>query len=189
MPRGFLTVTFHPSSLLPEVELREKYEGEHISLHEFLSGARYRTVDFSDSMPYGSTHPEWLAIYEINDTATFSKPAYMSLREQTFAFGQELGEGWTREEVEVLLTGTDSTGEGERRPTGMKPVNRSEWVVTHGLGVGEKAEDEGVRNWAEDVITGLGQQARVHPEGKGVPPYLVVYEYLQNASTKQACGR
>ncbi|KAJ3494822.1 hypothetical protein NLJ89_g10731 [Agrocybe chaxingu] len=92
MPRGFLAVTSHPSSLLPESEFHDWYEGEHIPLrldrlHEFLSGARYRAVDASSSntTTYGPTQPEWLAMYEIDDTATFSKPAYTSLREQRSA--------------------------------------------------------------------------------------------------------
>ncbi|CAA7270329.1 unnamed protein product [Cyclocybe aegerita] len=214
MPRGFLAVTSRPSSLLPESEFHDWYEGEHIPLrldrlHEFLSGARYRAVDTSvspsDATPYGPTHPEWLAMYEIDDTATFSKPAYTSLREQRSAreadvmkrlavlvrrTGEEVG-AWTQEEG----------GEGGIKTTGMKPGKPSGWVITHGL----KAGDEEARKWAEGVVAQLNTvpgwastrlvhvlesgETRLggphtHPEGKGILPYFVIHECPEEASMR-----
>ncbi|KAF9073408.1 hypothetical protein BDP27DRAFT_1445045 [Rhodocollybia butyracea] len=77
MPVGFLVVYSEPGSLVTLDEFQDWYDNEHVPLrlnhlHSFLTGARYLCVD--------GQVPSWTALYDVDDTATFSHESYTRLR-------------------------------------------------------------------------------------------------------------
>ncbi|KAF9549929.1 hypothetical protein CPC08DRAFT_715357 [Agrocybe pediades] len=133
MPLGFLAVFTQPNSSLPLEEFHQWYEEEHIPirmnhLKEFLSGARYQA-----SEPF-QTDLGWLAMYEIDNTKTFSDPKYTSLREKRSEREKQV---MARLEKLVRILGEDSgvyDGSSKAgKSTGMKVGNPTRWVVTHAL--------------------------------------------------------
>ncbi|KAF9479127.1 hypothetical protein BDN70DRAFT_807457 [Pholiota conissans] len=152
MPPGFLAVASQPSSSLSLDEFHAWYEEEHIPLRlnhlpSFLSGARYQAID---SIPGA---PGWLAMYEIDDTATFGKESYTSLR----AKRSEREKGvMQRLEVLTRITGEDLGVYGQEedeKNTGMKLNKPSDCVITHSLAVSgaEEHKDKITKEWAEKV--------------------------------------
>jgi hypothetical protein len=154
MPLGFLAVSSQPSSSLSLEEYQAWYEEEHIPLRlnrlpSFLSGARYQAIDSSE------TGPGWLAMYEIDDTATFGKDIYTNLRSQR----SEREKGvMQRLETLTRITGEDlgvyGQKEGEEN-TGMKLDKPSECVITHSLAVSgaDEHKDKIAKEWAAKIAS------------------------------------
>jgi len=132
MARGFLAVFSEPSPSLPLHEFHEWYEEEHIPirmnhLKEFLSGARYEILGSSQS------DLGWLAMYEIDDTKTFSDPRYTGLREKRSEREKSV---MARLQKLVRILGEEIGvfyGNGRERSTGMKVGNPTRWTVTHAV--------------------------------------------------------
>ncbi|KIY44312.1 hypothetical protein FISHEDRAFT_67467 [Fistulina hepatica ATCC 64428] len=81
MARALLAVFSNPGDLVSIDEFQDWYDNEHVPLrlnhlHSFLNGARYSAVHPSSD----PCEPTWLAIYDIDDYSTFSKPEYTRLR-------------------------------------------------------------------------------------------------------------
>ncbi|KAJ7054150.1 hypothetical protein C8F01DRAFT_1259895 [Mycena amicta] len=77
MPLGFLLVAAEPGDNVSLEEFQDWYNNEHVPLRlnhipAFLTGARFSASD--------SHIPSWLAVYDINDTATFQHESYTRLR-------------------------------------------------------------------------------------------------------------
>ncbi|PPR00712.1 hypothetical protein CVT24_001000 [Panaeolus cyanescens] len=191
MPLGFLAVLTHPSSQLTLEDFHAWYEEEHIPirmdrLKEFLSGARYRAADhdipstgplnIDNAEGKGSgdldisrlpvEKPEWLAMYEIDDTETFDKPVYTDLRKMRSARETDV---MRRLEVVERRVGrvvwdsdmdaSDAASEvlgsgGGARHTGLLVANPCQWIVTASLQLKTRPYDRSVgdgelKDWAE----------------------------------------
>lgn len=77
MAPGFLAVFAEPGASVSIDEFQDWYNNEHIPLRldhlpSFLTGARFSASD--------SFRPSWLALYDIDDTATFKNESYTRLR-------------------------------------------------------------------------------------------------------------
>ncbi|KAH9477398.1 hypothetical protein JR316_0009611 [Psilocybe cubensis] len=151
MPPAFLAVASQPSSQLSLNEFHDWYEEEHIPLRlnrlpSFLSGARYYAADHDVSPPADETRPGWLAMYEIDDTQTFSDESYTNLRLQR----SEREKGvmnrlsvLTRKTGELLGVWGEDEGTQGIQTTGLKVGKPSEWIITHGISA-TVSGDEGV---------------------------------------------
>ncbi|MCJ1389733.1 hypothetical protein MMC18_002590 [Xylographa bjoerkii] len=78
---GLLYVTMAPHASLPTPQFDDWWDNEHaplrLRLPFFANGFRYRAADLEGS---GKGLPEWLAIYDVTDTAELVKEPYMTLR-------------------------------------------------------------------------------------------------------------
>ena len=79
---GILYVTMQPESKLPIAQFHDWYNNEHgptrLRLPFVENGFRYRATDLGGA---GKRMPEWMAIYDITDTAELTKETYTRLRE------------------------------------------------------------------------------------------------------------
>lgn len=107
------------------------YNNEHVPLRlnhipAFLTGARYNAID--------GEKPGWIALYDIDSTATFSDPSYTRLRENRSPREAALIKRFDimdRRTCEVVFeTKNEHT---DRSSTGLAVGNPTQWVVTHGL--------------------------------------------------------
>ncbi|KAF9042968.1 hypothetical protein BJ165DRAFT_1482008 [Panaeolus papilionaceus] len=182
MPLGFLAVLTHPSSQLTLEDFHAWYEEEHIplrmdKLEEFLSGARYCAADHdiphtgpssletSNISKLPVEKPDWLAMYEIDDTETFEKPVYTDLRKMRSAretdvmrrievVERRVGRvAWDSEAdlgvSEMLLR---SRGAGSEKGTGLRVGNPCQWIVTASLETQSRdvsLSDDDLRIWLE----------------------------------------
>ncbi|KAJ2924229.1 hypothetical protein H1R20_g12867, partial [Candolleomyces eurysporus] len=128
---GFLAVFSDPGSEATLEEFQDWYDNEHIPLRLnhlrfFLSGARYSAVD--------GQRPEWLAMYEIDDVASFQDPSYTILREKrSDREGELIGRLGVldRRTTEVAV----DTGEQPEKSTGLRVGIPSTFIVTVGIAV------------------------------------------------------
>ncbi|MCJ1281947.1 hypothetical protein MMC26_001270 [Xylographa opegraphella] len=78
---GLLYVTMAPHTSLPSAQFDDWWNNEHaplrLRLPFFTNGFRYRANDLDGS---GKGLPEWLAIYDVTDTAELVKEPYTTLR-------------------------------------------------------------------------------------------------------------
>ncbi|MCJ1397155.1 hypothetical protein MMC11_000347 [Xylographa trunciseda] len=78
---GLLYVTMAPHASLPSAQFDDWWNNEHaplrLRLPFFANGFRYRASDLEGS---GKGLPEWLAIYDVTDTAELVKEPYTTLR-------------------------------------------------------------------------------------------------------------
>ncbi|MCJ1288889.1 hypothetical protein MMC34_000420 [Xylographa carneopallida] len=78
---GLLYVTMAPHASLPSAQFDDWWNNEHaplrLRLPFFDNGFRYRASDLEGS---GKGLPEWLAIYDVTDTAELVKEPYTTLR-------------------------------------------------------------------------------------------------------------
>ena len=79
---GILYVTMQPDGKLPVAQFHDWYNNEHgptrLRLPFVENGFRYRATDLDGP---GKGMPEWMAIYDIADTAELTKETYTRLRE------------------------------------------------------------------------------------------------------------
>ena len=163
MAPGFLAVLSEPGNQVSLDEFHDWYDNEHIPLRlnhlpSFLSGARYRSID--------GVKPSWIAVYEIDDTKTFSDQSYTVLREKRSQREEDVMgrlEVLDRRTCEVVR----EVGEVNLRTTGLKVGNPSQWVVTHGVGRAATSKADGIAEtldgdefkevvrWINEVVTKL----------------------------------
>jgi pimeloyl-ACP methyl ester carboxylesterase len=82
MSPGLLYVTMQPRPGLSAAQFHDWYNNEHGPLRLRLpfipNGFRYRATD---SEQFDESKPEWLAFYDVTDSAEFTRPPYTTLRE------------------------------------------------------------------------------------------------------------
>ncbi|KIK66785.1 hypothetical protein GYMLUDRAFT_218237 [Collybiopsis luxurians FD-317 M1] len=197
MPAGFLIVYSEPGELATLDEFQDWYNNEHVPLRmnylkSFLTGARYSALD--------SKVPSWTALYDIDDTATFSHESYTRLRANRSPREAELVKRLSildRQAAEVV---EDS---GESKLTSSLGVeNPSKGLVTHGVG----DDEEKAKAWFSTAVEGMkgaegwvrsrlfkcidssrtGVSVPPGPEAQIVPRYFVVHEFTTPEATSSA---
>nr|GAT55927.1 predicted protein [Mycena chlorophos] len=194
MPLGFLLVTAEPGDKVTLDEFQDWYNNEHVPLRlnhlpSFLTGARFRAAD--------SGIPSWLAVYDIDDTATFAHESYTRLRANRSPREANLVQRLAildRRTYEIVADSGEST-----LTSSYKPENPTKHVVTQWLNLPADSESDkafeawsaavfralsGVEGWVrtrtykciDNLKTGLRIPAG--PEAQIVPKYLAVHEVL-----------
>ncbi|KAF2728761.1 alpha/beta-hydrolase [Polyplosphaeria fusca] len=83
---GILYVTMQPRDSLPLAQFHDWYNNEHgpnrLRLSFCRNGFRYRASDISSSQAASETHPEWMAIYDIDDMDYLTQDVYTRLRKE-----------------------------------------------------------------------------------------------------------
>lgn len=182
---------FQGMSLLPFIEfclihIQDWYNNEHVPLRlnhlpSFLTGARYSATD--------GKIPSWIAVYDIDDTATFQHESYTRLRAN-----RSSREGDLVKRLEILDRRTTEyvydSGESSLTSS-FKYENPSKVLLTYGVTL----EDGKIQSWASDVkasLEGVDGWVRTRvflcfdslktgvgipegPEAQKVPKYLVVH--------------
>ncbi|KAF5363217.1 hypothetical protein D9758_008401 [Tetrapyrgos nigripes] len=200
MAPGFLIVYSEPGKEVSLHEFQDWYNNEHVPLRlnhlsSFLSGARYSASD--------SKTPAWVALYDIDNTATFSHESYTRLRAN-----RSPREAALVKKLELLdrRTCEGHTDSGESSlSSSLKSENPTKYLVTHGIAWDGDAESEKVaKEWAETSVTeskktegwvrtrtfkvidslktGLGISEG--PEAQKVPIYFAVQEFLTAESAE-----
>ncbi|KAJ7705544.1 hypothetical protein B0H17DRAFT_1193200 [Mycena rosella] len=184
MPPGFLLVTADPGPLVPLAEFQDWYNNEHVPLRlnhlpSFLTGARFRAAD---GVP--APAPAWLAVYDIEDTATFAHESYTRLRANRSPREAALVKNLALLDRRTYALLADS-GESDKatsykvgRPT---PVVLTQWMDEAPKDVGAW---RGVQGWVrtriyeciDNLKSGTGVESG--PEAQRVPKYLAVHELL-----------
>ncbi|TGO15592.1 hypothetical protein BTUL_0038g00210 [Botrytis tulipae] len=81
---GILYVTMQPQESLPDSQWHDWYNNEHgplrLRLPFITNGFRYRASDLSAAKPASTSHPEWMAIYDVTDMAAMNTDTYLRLR-------------------------------------------------------------------------------------------------------------
>ncbi|TGO83591.1 hypothetical protein BPOR_0623g00070 [Botrytis porri] len=81
---GILYVTMQPQESLPDSQWHDWYNNEHgplrLRLPFIANGFRYRASDLSSEKPASTSHPEWMAIYDVTDMAAMNTDTYLRLR-------------------------------------------------------------------------------------------------------------
>ncbi|KAJ7621303.1 hypothetical protein FB45DRAFT_1062310 [Roridomyces roridus] len=190
MAPGFLLVTAEPGAQVTLDEFQDWYNNEHVPLRlnylpSFLTGARFSAAD--------SLQPSWLAVYDIDDTATFSHESYTRLRAN-----RSPREANLVQRLEVLDRRTyefvSDSGESALSSS-YKPENPTSALVTVSLDFADGG-DEAFRAWADEAFVALrgvdewirtrtykcidnlksGMGVPKGPEAQIVPKYLAVHE-------------
>ncbi|KAJ7182805.1 hypothetical protein C8R43DRAFT_13397 [Mycena crocata] len=191
MPPGFLLVTAEPGSQVTVDEFQDWYNNEHVPLRlnhltSFLTGARFSAAD--------SLTPSWLAVYDIDDTATFQHESYTRLRANRSPREANLVQRLELLDRRTYQIVSDS---GESALTSSyKPTNPTATLITHWINFSEegvafqtwsdeafrllKSVDGWVRTRTYKCIDNLKTGTRVPkgPEAQIVPKYLAVHEVL-----------
>jgi len=150
-------------------------------LKSFLTGARYSAVD--------SQIPSWTALYDIDDTATFSHDSYTRLRANRSPREANLVQRLSildRQTSELLVDSGES-----QLTTSLASNNPSKGLITHGLGNDEEKAREWFESMAKDLKNSEGWvRTRVFkcidnlktgvsiapgPEAQVVPKYFAVH--------------
>ncbi|GAW03725.1 hypothetical protein LENED_005469 [Lentinula edodes] len=188
MPVGFLIVYSEPGELVTFEEFQDWYNNEHVPLRmnhlqSFLTGARYSALD--------SQIPSWAALYDVDDTATFSHYSYTRLRAN-----RSLREADLVKRLGILDRRTcELIADSGESPltTSLASKNPSKGIVTHGLGDNEQDAKEwfgkGVeilrsnQGWARTRIfkcidnLRTGVSVPPSPEAQTVPRFFAVHEF------------
>ncbi|KAF7369176.1 hypothetical protein MVEN_00244800 [Mycena venus] len=194
MPLGFLLVTAEPGALVPLEEFQDWYNNEHVPLRlnhlpSFLTGARFSAAD--------SLTPSWLAVYDIDDTATFQHESYTRLRANRSPQEADLVK---RLELLDRRTYEFVADSGESALTSSyKPTNATKFLLTHWINI--SGDDAAFHPWSDEAFRALkgvegwvrtrtykcidnlkiGTGVPKGPEAQIVPKYLVVHEVLSLA--------
>jgi hypothetical protein len=147
MPPAFLVVFSEPGPNVTIDEFQDWYDNEHIPLRlnhlrSFLTGARYSASD--------SLHPSWIALYDVNDTATFQHESYTSLR-----VNRSPREADVINRLELLdrrtceLIGDENKG----LSSSYHPRDPTKFILTQGI---ECPSDEQLKGW----LIATGQDLR-----------------------------
>ncbi|KAJ6618153.1 hypothetical protein B0H10DRAFT_2030829 [Mycena sp. CBHHK59/15] len=196
MPLGFLLVISEPGAQVTLEEFQDWYNNEHVPLRlnhlpSFLTGARFSAAD--------ALTPSWLAVYDIDDTATFKHESYTRLRANRSAREANLVQ---RLEVLDRRTYEVVSDSGESGLTSSyKPTNPTTVLVTHFLNLSGDDADAAFRSWSDAVSQSLkgvegwvrtrtykcidnlktGTSIPTGPEAQIVPEYLAVHELLSSS--------
>ncbi|KAJ7100722.1 hypothetical protein B0H15DRAFT_817089 [Mycena belliarum] len=181
MAPGFLLVTSEPGPEVTLDEFQDWYNNEHVPLRlehlpSFLTGARFRAAD--------ALAPNWLAVYDIDDTAAFAHESYTRLRvtrsareaglvgrlalldRRAYVLRGDSGEGATSSYAA-------GGGGGGKAPT---PVVLTQWTDT-APGDPSAWKEKGVSGWVRtrtyECIDSLrsGRSVAPGPEAQRVPKY------------------
>lgn len=151
MPPAFLAVLSELGSLVSLDEFHDWYNNEHIPLRmnnlptKFLTAARFSGTD--------GKKPSWLALYDVDDMATFEDESYTRLRKersQREANLIERLEVLDRRTCEVVWDSGESV-----RTSSLGVDNPTKEIVTHEL-EGEGV-DEGIKR-VEELVDGLKRE-------------------------------
>ncbi|KAJ3740588.1 hypothetical protein DFH05DRAFT_1529181 [Lentinula detonsa] len=188
MPVGFLIVYSEPGELVTLEEFQDWYNNEHVPLRmkhlqSFLAGARYFALD--------SQIPSWVALYDVDDTATFSHNSYVRLRANRSPREANLVKRLSildRQTCELVMDSGASI-----LTTSLASKNPSRGIITHGLGMHEEESREWLgkavellknsQGWArtrlfkciDNLKTGVSVPSG--PEVQIVPVFFVVHEF------------
>lgn len=194
MPPAFLIVFTELGETVTIEEFQDWYNNEHVPLRmhlpSFLTGARFFSLDL--------LKPSWVAMYDIDDTATFGHESYTHLRGNRSAREADLVkrlEILDRRLCEVVWdsgVSKDTSSLGSTNPT--------HFVLTHGVGLYDDAQmdtwargmwdkSKDVDGWLrmrilkcfESGKTGTGVGSG--PEEQIVPKYLAVHEFASDFLT------
>ncbi|KAG6810603.1 hypothetical protein H0H92_011155 [Tricholoma furcatifolium] len=198
MPLGFLAVSSEPGSQVTLDEFQaDWYNNEHVPLRmnhlkSFLTGARFSAAD--------SLKPSWLALYDIDDTATFEHESYTRLRAN-----RSPREGALVVRLEVLDRRTCaalSDSGVSTITTSLASANPTTFIITHGVNVapGKSIDDwakvtyenaQSVEGWVRsrtfEVIDNLTTGTSVAgkgPEAQIVSKYFILHEFEQASSAE-----
>ncbi|KAG7450759.1 uncharacterized protein BT62DRAFT_928037 [Guyanagaster necrorhizus] len=187
MAPGFLAVFSEPGKQVTLEEFQDWYNNEHVPLRlnyllSFLTGARFSASD--------GKLPTWLAVYDIDDTATFQHESYTRLRAN-----RSPREGDLVKRLELLDRRTYelSYDSGEsQKASSFKSAYPTKVIVTYGI----TFEDGQIKGWIAEVEGKLSSmdgwiRTRAYlcidnlktgvgvPEGseaQKVPKYLIIHE-------------
>jgi len=194
MAPAFLIVFAEPGEQVTIEEFQDWYDNEHVPLRmdlpSFLTAARFSASD--------SVKPSWVAMYDVDDTATFGHESYTRLRATRSHREADLVERLEVLDRRLCEVVWDS---GVSKDTSsMGSTNPICFVVTHGVGLQDDAEIDG---WARGVWddsksasgwlrmrvlkcfengktgTGVGSD----PEEQVAPKYLAVHELGTDSPT------
>ncbi|KAK0506417.1 hypothetical protein EDD18DRAFT_1123282 [Armillaria luteobubalina] len=189
MAPGFLAVFSEPGKQVTLEEFQDWYNNEHVPLRlnylpSFLTGARFSASD--------GKLPGWLAVYDIDDTATFQHESYTRLR-----VNRSPREGDLVQRLELLdrRTYEFSYDSGEsKKASSFKSTTPTKVIVTYGITL----EDGQIDGWAADVKERMSSmdgwiRTRAYlcidnlksgvgvpegPEVQKVPKYLIIHEVI-----------
>ncbi|KAL0949676.1 hypothetical protein HGRIS_009714 [Hohenbuehelia grisea] len=196
MPQALLAVSSEPGENVSLEEFQDWYNNEHVPIRLnhlscFLTGARFEAAD--------AKSPSWLALYDIDDTSTFTDESYTSLRKNRSPREADLIkrlELLDRRTYETFLDSGESS-----RTSSLKYENPTRFLFTHGLQK-QSADpaDRDVEEWFKTTMklnsTGSWVRTRVlkcidniktgtkvdeGAESQNVPRYLVIHELLDQS--------
>lgn len=124
-----------------------------------MTGARYTAVD--------GRKPGWIALYDIDSTATFSDPSYTRLRENRSSREAALVKRLDvldRRTCEVVLESENEKLIGETPNTGLAVGNPTQIALTHGIDI---SKEEG-RSVDETISETWQRILAAAKEGEGV---------------------
>jgi hypothetical protein len=193
MPPAFLAAFAEPGASVSLDEFQDWYNNEHIPLRvdhlpSFLTCARFQASD--------TLHPSWLALYDIDDTASLEHESYTRLRANRSPREADL-----LNRLEVLdrrtyeLVGDENKG----LTSSYHPKDPTKYIQTQGA---ECASVEKLKEWLGATAEGLRDvegwtRTRIYEcidhlkTGLGVgsgeetqkaPKYLVIHEFLHPAT-------
>ncbi|KAJ6551229.1 hypothetical protein B0H19DRAFT_1072973 [Mycena capillaripes] len=182
MPLGFLLVTAEPGTQVSLEEFQDWYNNEHVPLRlnhlpSFLTGARFSAAD--------SLTPSWLAVYDIDDTATFQHESYTRLRANRSPQEANLVQ---RLEILDRRTCEFVSDSGESTLTSSyKPTNPTKFLITHWINI--PGDDAVFQAWSDKAFHSLkGVEGWIRTRtykcidnlktGTGVPKAQIVPKYL-----------
>ncbi|KAJ4477470.1 hypothetical protein J3R30DRAFT_3290876, partial [Lentinula aciculospora] len=165
------------------------YNNEHVPLRmnhlqSFLTGARYSALD--------SQIPGWAALYDIDDTTTFSHDSYTRLRAN-----RSLREADLVKRLSILdrqTCGLIADSGSSLLTTSLASKNPSKALITHGLGNDERDAKEwfgnaveflkSIQGWVrsrlfkciDNLKTGVSVPSG--PEAQTVPKFFAVHEFM-----------
>lgn len=149
MPPAFLAVLSETGTLVSLDEFHDWYDNEHIPLRmklaSFLTAARFSAAD--------EKKPSWLALYDVDNTATFDDESYTRLRRdrsQREADVVEKLEVLDRRTCEVVWDSGESV-----RTSSLGVENPTREIVTHELE--SEGADEGIKR-VKELVDGLRKE-------------------------------
>ncbi|KAK0207973.1 hypothetical protein DFS33DRAFT_397271 [Desarmillaria ectypa] len=186
MAPGFLAVFAEPGKQVTLGEFQDWYNNEHVPLRlnhlpSFLTGARFSASD--------GRIPSWLAVYDIDDTATFQHESYTRLRANRSPREEDLVKRLELLDRRTYELTCDS-GESQKASS-FKSANPTKVVVTYGITLEDGQIDEwvaevegklsGVDGWIrtraylciDSLKSGIGVPEG--PEAQKVPKYLIIH--------------
>jgi len=192
MPPAFLAVFSEPGVNVTIEEFQDWYNNEHVPLRldylpSFLTGARYSASD--------SLRPSWVALYDVDDTATFQHQSYTRLRASRSQRESDL-----IKRLELLDRRTyELIGDENRGLTSSyHPRDPTKFILTQAI---ECTSYERLKGWLDATVEDLRKvegwtRTRVYKcidnlksgmrvgggkEEQKVPEYLVIHEFLHPA--------
>ncbi|KAK2467653.1 hypothetical protein APHAL10511_000508 [Amanita phalloides] len=147
MPPAFLAVLSEPGQLVSLDEFQDWYDNEHIPLRmdhfsSFLAAARFSATD--------GQKPSWIALYDVDNVATFNDESYARLRTTRSPREADLVKRLEMLDRRTCRVVWDSGV--SLKATSLDPANPTKVIATHELG--GTSDDEGIKQ-AEELVKGL----------------------------------